>query len=415
MRTIRLTEHRAQTEILSAEEYREISALPANLLEVSPSRNGLVKLKPSCHVGTVVLASVRLLIRPKAGLRNVFFLLAYSRNIRWRPDDFPYEEDDLFKAIAWWFDRECAAAARLGLTREYVEREEPQSTLRGRLLLGRQLATRPGRRVPIECRFQEYSEDTSLNRTIKAAHHTLLRAPALDHAVATRLRHRARQTLGGVSSVEHPARMLPPLVVSRLNRHWESAFHLAEMILRQRSIRDEHGRTLGTSFTVDMNKLFERFVQLMVAERVRETTFSLKAQTQFDLTSPAELDGEILAPPVRIRPDLVLKLDRSEVAVGDAKYKQVSGPGDWRNPDIYQLLAYCARLGLKRGLLIYAGAQPLVESQVLESDIVLASIGIDLSGSPKSVLQQGQRAADALIAQAGISAHSGARHQSSRP
>ena len=46
--------------------------------------------------------SIRLLIRSKVGLANVFFLLGYTNNVRWGAGDFPYEEDDLFRAVAWW-------------------------------------------------------------------------------------------------------------------------------------------------------------------------------------------------------------------------------------------------------------------------------------------------------------------------
>jgi 5-methylcytosine-specific restriction enzyme subunit McrC len=417
MRTIRLIEHQTRAERLTPDELQQLLRLVPSLLKISLGSDGLSKLTPGSHVGTIVLPSIRLLISPKAGLRNVFFLLSYTHGIRWRAEDFPYDEDDLFRAIAWWFDRECAAATSLGITRDYIDREAPQTTLRGRLMLGRQLATRPGRHMPIECRFQEYSEDTTLNRTIKAAHNALLRVPELDHSVAARLRHRARQAFSEVEHVEFPATGIAPPIVSRLNRHWESAFHLAEMILRGRSIRDAHGHVLATGFTVDMNKVFERFVQALIAEHTRGTGYLLKAQTEHDLTSPGAADAKLVLPPMRIRPDYVLKHGRSAVAVGDAKYKQkvtvddakykqLSKSRNGRNPDVYQLLAYCVHFNLRRGLLIYAGPLPLTHLAVLNTNLSLAMIGIDLSGSPESILREGRLAAATFVGQADYAARS---------
>jgi 5-methylcytosine-specific restriction enzyme subunit McrC len=399
MRTIRLREHKSQEEVLSADELRHLVALPAGLLDVSHRPNGSVAIKPRSHVGTIVLPSLRILIRPKVGLRNVFFLLGYANNIRWSAEDFPYEEDDLYRAFAWWFDREAAKAARFGLAREYIDRQEALTTLRGRLALDRQLAARPGRRIPIECRFQDYSEDTPLNQVVKAAHNSLLRVPDLDRELAIRLRHRARQVFGDVSSVEYVS-ALPAIGLTRLNRPWEAVLHMARLILRRRSIRDERGSVLGAAFTVDMNALFERFVTAVVAERVRGTPYTFEAQARRRLAGRGEGPHGLIVPPVNMRPDLLLKAGSSPVAVADAKYKELLRVGDWEHPDLYQLLAYCVRLGLDRGLLIYAGKRPITESPIVNSPIKLATVGIDLTGTPEEVLHEARSVADAVIEQA---------------
>jgi 5-methylcytosine-specific restriction enzyme subunit McrC len=401
MRTIRLTEHRRQAEALSPSELRQLLAVAPGLLEVAARPDGRFDLKPRSRVGTVVAGPLQVLIRPKVGLRNVLFLLAYASGVRWGAEDFPYEEeDDLLRAMAWWFDRASARAARFGLVRDYVDREETLTTLRGRLAIERQLAARPGRRIPIECRYQDYSEDTALNQVVKAAHIAILRVPNLDQDVAVRLRHRARQVFGDVTSAEYGAGTLPPLRLSRLNRHWEAPARLARMILRQRSLRDEHGHVLGVSFTVDMNVLFERFVQAVVAERVRASAYTLEPQARRRLTYPAALGTDVVVPAITMRPDLLLSAGSAPVAVADAKYKELLRIGDWEHPDIYQLIAYCVRLGLRRGLLIYASARPLTESTVVDAGLTVATIGLDLNGEPGVILSRARRAADALLAQA---------------
>jgi 5-methylcytosine-specific restriction enzyme subunit McrC len=78
-----------------------------------------------------------------------------------------------------------------------------------------------------------------------------------------------------------------------------------------------------------------------------------------------------------MKPDLILRAGRSDLAVGDAKYKE---PDDQRpsNEDLYQLLAYCVSLGLRRGLLIYSGKlnrQYLVQ----RAGIKLEATSVDLT------------------------------------
>ena len=263
MRTIRLSEHESLEQDLTAAELQQLLSLPAGLVKVSAGRRGgLYRIKPYSRVGTLTLPALRILIRPKVGLRNVLFLLAYANRIRWGAEDFLYaQDDDLLRAIAWWFDRESASAARFGLSHGYVDREAALTTLRGRLALGRQLAQRPGQRTPLECEWQDYSEDIHAQprgqggpprATANARARPTYRYPPAPPCAAAPRRRKQRRI---------PASALPPLAVTRLNRHWESALCLAQMILRCQSLIDEHGRVMGTSFTVDMNVLFERFVR----------------------------------------------------------------------------------------------------------------------------------------------------------
>lgn len=400
MRTIRLREHKTSVARLADSEVQDLLALPRGFVEVARRGGDEYTLRPGSRIGTAVKGSLRVLVRPKVSLRNVFFLLGYANGIKWGHEDFPYKEDDLLRAVAWWFEREVAEAARYGLARAYVDREESLTTIRGRIAVDSQLAVRPGRAYPIECRFQEYNEDTDLNRVVKAAHAALLRVPQLHHDVALRLRHRARHFFGNVTSVQYSPATLPALRFSRLDRHWETAARIGQLILRQRSIRDDQGAIFGATFTIDMNRLFERFIEAVVNERTRGTPLVLEAQARRRLTSPAMTPGGIGVPAINMRPDFLLLDRKVPVAVGDAKYKELLRIGDWEHPDIYQLIAYCTRLQLDRGLLIYAGNRPLTESSVLGSRIKVSTIGIDLSGGPVSILHHARAAADVLISAA---------------
>ena len=80
-------------------------------------------------VGTVVSPRSGSLIRPKAGLRNTFFLLGYGAGLtRWSPPPFPFEvERDLLRAVAWVFEAEVRHALPRGVVRGYHPQEESGS------------------------------------------------------------------------------------------------------------------------------------------------------------------------------------------------------------------------------------------------------------------------------------------------
>jgi hypothetical protein len=122
MRTIKLEEYRPSRVRLTRSEVEQL--LATGLIGLTPlAGEGMYELRAGSQVGTVVLPSLRLLIRPKVGLENLFFLLGFGSGItRWTQAQFPYEHDpDLFRRllgssrpslVALWY-RGWSAATKL--------------------------------------------------------------------------------------------------------------------------------------------------------------------------------------------------------------------------------------------------------------------------------------------------------------
>jgi len=383
MRMIRLREYEATLEELSERELRQL--LDSNLVDVRATAGSAYELRSGSTVGAVVLPDLELLIRPKIGLRNVFFLLTYGAGLTsWREEAFPYEEDEFFDAIAWLLDAEVGRAARYGLLRDYRGVDAELATVRGRVEIGRQIRRRQSQPIPLHCRYQEYGEDMELNRVVKAALRRLLRIPGLGRELTSRLRHHHR-LFEEVGDLDYAPRDVPSLSFNRLNEPWRSAAILSQLVLRADSVRDDTGSVEGVSFTVEMNKLFERFVERVVDEEARRQGWQLAPQRIRHLTDL-----------VAMRPDLILRRADVDCAVGDAKYKHLE-IADWPHADLYQLLAYCVALGLPRGLLIYAEVGTDRTETVREAGTELEIISVDLARPWREVLAQTRRAAVRLI------------------
>lgn len=388
MRTIGLREYQPISVRLIRSEVRQL--LGTGLVDLKPLPDeDEYELKAHSIVGTVVLPTLRLLIRPKVGMKNLFFLLGYGMKITsWAEERFPYEEQpDFLSAMAFIFEAEVSRATRQGLVRGYRARDETLTTLRGRIDIAGQIRARQSRPFPLECSFEEYTEDIDLNRIVKAALRRLLQIPGLSPGVVRRLRFRYR-IFDEVASAAYVPGAVPDIDFTRLNEHWRPAAELARLILNQESLRDETGKILGLSFTVDMNSLFELFVENIVRREARKASLQLVAQ------APRRLSAE-----VHMRPDLVLRAGGQDRAVGDAKYKE---PADLRPPneDLYQLLSYCVSLNLKCGLLIYSGK---LDNQYLvdRAGISLGATGIDLTGEPEQIEASAREAARRLVLHAG--------------
>lgn len=400
MRTLRLKEWTPESVQLTTSELAHLLSVP-KILSLTPRdpRTGVYSIRPNAVVGTLVWPELRVLIRPKVELDNVFFLLGFRGGLAdWMAESFPYEPEwDFLRAIAWAFRSEMERGLRFGVNRSYEERAEVLTSFRGRLDVGRQIARWQDRPFPTECRFVEYDEDILLNRVLKAANGRLLAAGGLDWALVRSLQHIGAE-LANVDDVVFPPSQVPDISFTRLNAHWEPAYRLARLILSGQTLRDETGTAIGTAFTVDMNTLFEKFVEEVVSHEAWRAGWELEPQYPVRLTEK-----------VRMRPDLVLCQGGQPLAVGDAKYVELEE--GWPNANAYQLLAYCVALGLPRGLLIYASQRAPEIQHVRRAGIELEIIGIDMTKPAEALVEGARVAALRLLAHAGAASvavrHSG--------
>ena len=111
------------------------------------------------------------------------------------------------------------------------------------------------------------------------------------------------------------------MAFTRLNDHYRPALRLARLILANLTLQDVIGRTPASSFMLDMNELFERFV----TERLRRALRShlhMKDQHRYTLNRRGD---------VRIRPDLVFSTAGNAVFAADIKYKPIDTDTTARN------------------------------------------------------------------------------------
>jgi 5-methylcytosine-specific restriction enzyme subunit McrC len=92
---------------------------------------------------------------------------------------------------------------------------------------------------------------------------------------------------------------------------------------------------------------------------------------------------------VPLKPDLCLIEQDQIVWVGDAKYKRLA-EGEYRNADLYQLLAYTVALNLPSGTLVYAADVDAhsAEHVVVRAGKRLRLVALDLCESPRGVRRQ---------------------------
>jgi 5-methylcytosine-specific restriction enzyme subunit McrC len=137
------------------------------------------------------------------------------------------------------------------------------------------------------------------------------------------------------------------LTYNRLNSHYERAHDLAWMVLDALGIDDilASGRTQSFAFLIDMNVLFERFVERFFAKVLDAREFRVDPQV---VHSSIIWNAQTEKPYSRVIPDLVvqrLAFPRARLVV-DAKYK-LYDEKRLDPSDIYQTFLYAYALSSK--------------------------------------------------------------------
>ena len=364
---------------------REIPSLTIDRADVN-SAEAQYCLTPGSTVGAVEIDDLSVRIEPKIGVPRLLSLACYAIDrVKFQESDFDFPEETAlpnFLALA------LASAARRafsrGLLHGYLTREEALYAVRGRVRFDEQIRRRFGIPLPVEVRYDEFTDDITANRLVKAAARRLgrmqLRLPEARNGLG-----RIAGTLDNVSLVEFPPAHVPVVEFDRLNTHYREVVALSRMVLRHSEYQAERGTVRAPGFLVDMNKLFQEFVTVALREELGVSK---------DRFGESGIDSLDEGGKVSLRPDLVWRDGGGCVFVGDAKYKNIANERV-PNADIYQMLAYVTALDLPGGLLVYAkGEADAATYTVRHSGKRLEVAALDLSGSLNEVLDGVRSLAD---------------------
>ena len=372
----------------------QLAGLREAHIEISPpeSSDATWVLKPSSYIGALRLGTLSLVVRPKIPVDRVMFLVAYALDPRqWRQYvSHLLPDDDVLESIIPAFVHHTRQAIRRGLLQGYRHEEDSLHTVRGRIRFGDQINRRHGVPLPLEVAYDEFTEDIEENRLLKTALYRLSRLPVRSRE-ARRDVNALRPAFNtvGLAAYVHGA---PEVRYTRLNGHYRPAVELARLIIDNSSLELHHGDVAGSSFLLDMNRVFEQFLLVALQE---ELGFSASEWHKGRLT----LDE---ADAIKLEPDLSWWAGGRCRFVGDAKYKRLDIAG-FRHADMYQMLAYCTASGLSSGLLAYAAgeAEPGVH-RIRNAGKTIEVVSVDLTGTPEMILSEVRRIAGRVQRMAGI-------------
>ena len=254
------------------------ATVPSLTIESAPGVAGVYCLKPGSTIGALEIGDLSVAIRPKLDISRVLYLASYALGaFKLREERFDFEGADTpVEALALALASAARRAFARGLLHGYRTEEEALHTVRGRILVAEQIRRRFGVPVPIEVRYDEFTEDILANRLVKAAAGLLGRMRIRSPRARAGLRWIGAM-LGNVAPIRFAPSGVPAVTFDRLNAHYREVVALARLILRHWAFEADRGGIRAGGFLMNMNTVFQDFVTQALREELRASEHSLRS------------------------------------------------------------------------------------------------------------------------------------------
>jgi 5-methylcytosine-specific restriction enzyme subunit McrC len=267
--------------------------------------------------------------------------------------DLAWQRETLLEILVRIFCGKLTEAVRKGMPRAYVERTDDLRALRGGLDATRQFTQHAANPSRLACRFDELSEDSALNRIMKAAVAHLFNASR-----SAENRQRLRElafVYADVAETSVTELRWDAVLLDRTNRRWQELLDMAQLFLQGRYQTTTGGASRGAAMLFEMNALFEAYVGRLITRALVGTDLSVSLQGGRLFCLSSETSGRGL---FQTKPDILIRRAGSVIHVIDTKWKRISSQVDdpkrgVSQADVYQMMAYAQVYRAPRLTLLY--------------------------------------------------------------
>lgn len=352
---------------LTPQQADGLVALGARMGVRIASWQGRATLRMQQFVGMARIGGLQLEILPKlegcsgtnAIRQNLLGMLGVTEDLELMASDrvmFRERDEPFLVALARLYCHRLLEAARRGLRQDYVIRHEALARVRGKIDWPSQAKLHVTQRPEFSCIFDERSEDTLLNRTLKAG--LLQAARLLEGARSERVVTELRHMMADIGERPSPAELFR-VRTDRMSSHLQPLLTLAKLLLGNRNPdlgRSADGKRDTFALVWDMNVLFEEFVGRVSRQALRRKGFEVSLHDS-NAYLAREVDQGRYA--FLLRPDAMILRGRKPYVVMDTKWKKLNREQPnlgVSSGDAYQVLAYSECFQTAMAVLVYPHA-----------------------------------------------------------
>ncbi|WP_144361939.1 McrC family protein [Shewanella sp. MSW] len=240
-----------------------------------------------------------------------------------------------------------------GLKRDYLRKVDNLLVKKGKLNMVGQFRHNTVAKHRFYCEFDEYVENTRVNRLLKSAM-LMVQGYCRNHSNQKLL----RELLFAFDAVPKSLNIKQDFDSVKLDRgmqHYKAALSWAKLILDGASPISMKGRTKAPSLLFPMESVFESFVAKTLRSQL-PTAYSLRTQAKTEKLVTHHLGPGKQRNLFTLKPDLMIERDGEQVCVLDTKWKRINPDStdkfDLSQADFYQMFAYGQKYLKAEGTLV---------------------------------------------------------------
>lgn len=293
---------------------------------------------------------------------NLLYMLAFTRKL-------PFEERDLaslklqkmplLEVLIGLFANHLLEELRRGVDHAYVNREENLPRIKGKILMNRHLLMNAAHRERFYVGFDEFLDDTPLNRILKATSRRLISVSASTEN--QRLLMEATAIFDEVGDIFPDAHHFDRVHLHRNNERFQALLDFCRIVWQEQSPNPSAGNSRTFSLLFPMEKLFEEFIARFIrryAEDVGLKRENIRIQSAGSIEYLLREEEHPNNRRFKLQPDLLVSDGKTTSLILDTKWKCLkSDDEDNKNgvpqADMYQMYAYANRYDCKDVILLY--------------------------------------------------------------
>lgn len=286
-------------------------------------------------------------------LELLFHMLSYSEylNVKEIPkaNEISRYDNDLLEIFIAIFVKKFKEMFSHSIYRQYETKEENSSFIKGKIVFNENIRKNSYRNHLHYIRYEEFTEDTLLNRIFKSIILKLIYETK--NSINKKDLKLSLLYLEDVCVTTLSKETFDKIRFNRLNESYKPLYNMAKMFYFNSSPGLYKGDENTFTFLVKVNELFEQYVYKKLKNKI-EAVSSKKVyhhKPQKYLTKSGKMQTFLLIPDITVMEDDEVKI------ILDAKYKRLVVEQEIcvSQGDIYQMLAYAVRYNCNSIYLIY--------------------------------------------------------------
>ncbi len=297
-------------------------------------------------------------------IKNIYWMLAYAfNNISATENEKVNKEDfeNIYELFCVILTQELSKLIKRGLYKEYITKEDELTNLKGKILIGETLKKNPSLKSKIICEFDEYSENSYLNKVIKTSAEYLIKSGKIKDKLKVKKLKNTLIYLNDVDVLDKKNINWSSIKYTKNNKAYTFAINIAHLIIDGLLTSKEDGTIDFNNYINDqeMHKLYEKFI----LEYYRFHYKNLRASVPQVEWNVEENSMIKLLP--KMQTDITLYCE-DRILIIDAKYysnmyqnNPLFDKNTFKSNNLYQIYTYVKnqdkdKLGKVSGMLLYA-------------------------------------------------------------